>query len=166
MSEPFLGQLCLFSFTVIPKGWAPCQGQLLQISQNQALFALLGTTFGGDGRTTFGLPDLRGRTGVSSSPTFNLGQMGGEELHTLNQTEVPGHTHSLQATTTSTNPVKIPAGHLLSAARPMYVQAAPNTNMANTFVGTAGGSQGHENRTPFLVMSWCIALVGIFPSRN
>ncbi|MGA9529793.1 MAG: tail fiber protein [Terriglobales bacterium] len=168
--EQFLGQLALFPWNVIPKNWVPCQGQLLLISQNQALFSLLGTTFGGDGRVNFGLPDLRGRTPIETSPPYPLGTRGGEEFHQLNGQEVPPHTHLLMATTSGAQPTppKI-TNCLLGASNPaIYAQAFPSTN--NPLTGSTllpyGGNQGHENRTPFLAMNWCIATSGIFPSPN
>lgn len=170
MSSPFLGQLALFSFDFPPRGWAICQGQLLPISQNQALFSLLGTTYGGDGRTTFGLPDLRGRTPVSIGQSIVLGQKAGEETHTLITTEVPGHNHTIVATTTSPNS-PAPGGNLLAqtgSGITVYKQNPANFNSpldART-IAPYGGSQPHDNRSPYLVMNWCIALTGIFPSRN
>ncbi|MGA3294470.1 MAG: tail fiber protein [Candidatus Acidiferrales bacterium] len=166
----FLGQLALFPWGTIPKNWAPCQGQLLQISQNQALFALLGTTFGGDGRATFGLPDLRGRTPIMSSPTYPLGTKAGEEFHQLTSQEVPPHTHALMATTSAAQPTppRI-TNSLLGTSNPsVYAQSMPpqNNALVSTTLANYGGNQGHENRSPFLAMNWCIALTGIFPSFN
>ena len=170
MSEPFLGQLMLVSFNFAPKGFAMCNGQLLPINQDQALFSLLGTTYGGNGVQTFGLPNLQGRTpiGYASNGSVALGQVSGEESHTLLLNEVPSHTHQLQGTTTAAstpNPVGnvfgTTAGNLLSYAGASGLQA-----MNQASIGNNGGSQPHENRQPFLVMNWCIALQGIFPSRS
>ncbi len=168
--DQFLGQLALFPWSVIPKGWMPCQGQILQISANQPLFALIGVTFGGDGRTTFGLPDLRGRTPIMSSPSYPLGAQGGEEFHQLTAQEVPQHNHLIMATTNAAQPTppRI-TNSLLGTSNPsIYAQAMPSTNnpLVNSTLAPFGGNQGHENRTPFLAMSWCIAISGQFPSFN
>lgn len=172
MSQPFLGEIRIMGFNFPPRGWALCDGQLLPISQNQALFSLLGTTYGGDGRTTFALPDLRGRVplsfGQSSSGVgYTLGQRAGEQAHTLTAQEMPPHSHGLFASPTQAN-TPLPAGNLLgtSAGADVY-DAANNTQPMNAAaVSAAGGSQAHENMQPFLVLNFCIALVGIFPSRN
>jgi microcystin-dependent protein len=166
----FLGQLALFPWSNIPKGWVPCKGQLLQINQFQALFSLLGTTFGGDGRTTFGLPDLQGRTPIGSNTSFPLGNRGGEELHQLTGNEVAAHTHLLMATTSPGGPTppKI-TNTLLGTSNPAtYAQAIPSTSNAlvSSTLAPYGGNQGHENRSPYLAMNWCIATTGIFPSFN
>ncbi len=168
MSEPFIGQLMLFAFNYAPKGWAMCNGQLLPINQNQALFSLLGTTYGGDGRVTFGLPNLMGRTPLMAGEGIVLGQVGGEEAHTLTAAEVPTHSHIVNATT---NPPDqgVAANHLLAKTAGNQTLYGPANNLspfAQSTVGNAGSSQPHENRQPYLVMNWCIALQGIFPSRN
>ena len=170
MATPFLGQLSLFAFGTVPRNWAPCQGQLLQINQNQPLFSLLGNTFGGDGRTTFALPDLRGRTPVSIGQGIARGAVGGEETHLLVAGEVPGHTHPINATT---NPVNSPTGanNLLgqtAAGVTAYMQnlSIGDSPLQPNTIGTAGGNVPHENRTPFLTMNWCIAMSGTFPSRS
>jgi microcystin-dependent protein len=170
MASPFLGQLALFSFNFQPKGWAICQGQLLAIGQFQALFSLLGTTYGGDGRTTFGLPDLRGRTPISIGNGIVLGQKGGEEHHTLTTNEVPRHNHTINASTTAANAFS-PAADLLAQTASginIYKQSPTKIDspLDNRTIGPYGGSQPHENRSPYLVMNWCIALTGIFPSRT
>jgi microcystin-dependent protein len=168
--EQFLGQLALFPWSVIPKNWLPCQGQLLPINQNQALFSLLGTTFGGDGRVNFGLPDLRGRTPIMSSPSYFLGTKGGEEFHQLTGPEVPQHNHLLMATTSGAQPTppKITNSLLGSSNPAIYAQAFPSINnpLVSSTLLPFGGNQGHENRSPFLAMNWCIAINGIFPSFN
>jgi microcystin-dependent protein len=168
MSTPFLGQLMLFSQNFAPKGWTFCNGQLLPINQNQALFSLLGTTYGGDGRTTFALPDLRGRTPIMQGAGFVLGEKAGQESHTLIQTEMPAHTHVAQATAAVTNQ-SAPGAHLLAATTgnvTVYGSAANLTPMNPAMVTNAGGNQPHNNQSPYLVLTWCIALQGIFPSQN
>jgi|SRR5580658_4557246 microcystin-dependent protein len=168
MSIPFIGQLLLASWNYAPKGYATCNGQLLPISQNQALFAVLGTTYGGDGIRTFGLPNLQGRTPVGYGAGVVIGQTAGQDAHTLLAAEVPSHTHALQATTTSASIIS-PGGNLLAAtagAATLYTGASGLAPMNAATISNAGGSQPHENRQPFLVMNWCIALTGIFPSQN
>lgn len=169
MSTPFLGQLMSVAFNFAPKGWALVNGQLLSISSNQALFALIGTFYGGNGSTNFQLPNLQGRAAVSSGQgpglsNYNVGQTAGEENHTLIQNEIPTHTHNLTATATAGSLVSA-AGNVL-ANSPMYTAATPNALMNAQVVQVAGGSQSHTNQQPFLVINWVIALQGIFPSRN
>lgn len=173
MSEPFLGELRLMSFNYAPRGWAFCDGQLLAIAQNQALFALLGTTYGGNGQTTFALPDLRGRApmhaGPSSAGNVALGERGGAESVTLTAGQLPIHTHTLAASSDLAN-ASVP-GNALPAAKPrggMNRYAAPGseTLMAPSSLAPAGGSQPHPNMQPFTVLTWAIALQGIFPSRD
>jgi microcystin-dependent protein len=183
MTSPYLGQIMPVGFTFAPRGWANCDGQLLSIAQNTALFSLLGTTYGGDGRTTFGLPDLRGRvalhtgTGPGLSP-YSLGQKGGVERVTLNETQIPSHTHNvtvdakMRANTGSAGEDN-PTGRSLGTAREdIYNDTAPAVDMADGTVtatataGDTGGGQAHENRQPYLVIRWCIALQGTFPSRS
>lgn len=166
MAEPFLSEIRLMSFVFAPKGWALCNGQLLPINQNQALFALLGTTFGGDGRVNFALPDLRGRTPIHVGSGHTLGERGGEQAHTLSISEIPTHTHVAAATTADGN-TPVPTNDLL-ASTPSQVYAAP-TNLTTLTPGTVtntGGSQAHLNMQPFLTLSFCIALQGIFPSAT
>jgi len=168
MSEPFLAQLMLASFNFAPKGFATCNGQLLAINSNQALFSLLGTTYGGDGRTTFGLPNLQGRTPVGQGSGIVLGQTAGQETHTLIQGEVPQHFHQLTgsgAAASSGNP----SGSIFASTSgntTPYASASGLVPLNPQSISTYGGSQPHENRQPYLVMTWCIALQGIFPSRN
>lgn len=173
MSEPYLGEIKLMSFNFPPKGWALCNGQLLPINQNQALFSLLGTTYGGDGRVNFALPDLRSRVPIHFGGGHNLGERGGEENHTLSQAEIPTHVHTWQATSApalADNNGFNPAGNVLAqapATDPIYT--APNnplSGMAAGVVANAGGSQPHPNMQPSLVLSFCIALQGVFPSPN
>lgn len=175
MSEPFMGEIKIVSFNFAPKGWALCNGQVLPINQNQALFALLGTMYGGDGRTNFALPDFRGRiphhTGGQSGLT--LGQAGGEATHTVNLSEMPQHNHIVQASTTAGNQA-FPASaspvvtHNAWATSSQNPYAAPGNlvSMDPASISNVGGSQPHENRQPYLVLNFIIALQGIFPSQT
>jgi microcystin-dependent protein len=166
MAEPFLGEIRMMSFTFAPRGWALCNGTLLPINQNQALFSLLGTTFGGDGRQTFGLPNLQGRTPIHIGNGYAIGQNGGEVSHTLASTEVPGHGHTAQASGATGSAVS-PVGGLL-ATRPAQAYHAPTNpvSMLNGSLSNAGGGQPHQNMQPYLTVSFCIALQGIFPSQT
>jgi microcystin-dependent protein len=167
MAEPFLAEIRLMSFVFPPKGWALSNGQLLPINQNQALFSLLGTTFGGDGRVNFALPDLRGRVPIHMGSGHTWGEKGGEQAHTLSIAELPTHTHVLSGTTTTA--VNTPTGtSLLATSNPqqVYTTAASLQAMAPQSTGNTGGSQAHLNMQPFLILSFCIALQGIFPSQN
>jgi microcystin-dependent protein len=170
MSEPFLSEIRIASFGFAPKGWALCNGQLLPINQNQPLFSLLGTTFGGDGRVNFALPDLRARTPIHVGNGHTLGERGGEQGHTLSQAELPTHFHFLQASSTqgnSTNPNFGGTGNVF-ATDPGNIYGPPiglaALNPAS--VSAVGGSQAHLNMQPFLALSFIIALQGIFPSPN
>lgn len=165
MAEPFLSEIRIMSFIFAPKGWALCNGQFLPINQNQGLFSLLGTTFGGNGQTTFALPDLRGRTPIHVGSGHTLGEKGGEQAHTLTIAEIPTHTHVLNANSgNATTP--IPGGNLLGAANNLYASPTNLTSLSPTMVANTGGSQAHLNMQPFLTLSFCIALQGIFPSPN
>jgi microcystin-dependent protein len=167
MAEPFLSEIRIMSFGFAPKGWALCDGQLLPINQNQALFSLLGTTYGGDGRVNFGLPDLRSRTPIHTGSGHTLGERGGEQAHTLSISEIPTHTHVLNGTS-STGTLIIAAGNL-PAVSPTQMYQAPTTNltaMNPASIATVGGSQAHLNMQPFLVLNFSIALQGIFPSQT
>jgi microcystin-dependent protein len=164
MSEPFLGELRVMSFAYPPKGWALCNGQLLQIDQNQALFSLLGTTFG-DGRVNFALPDLRGRTPIHVGSSHQLGEKGGEQAHTLSIAELPEHPHAAGATSDNAT-VDAPGGNLLASGANQYAGPPANTTVVPSTVANAGGSQAHLNMQPFLTLSFCIALQGIFPSPD
>ena len=166
MAEPFLSEIRIMSFVFAPKGWALCNGQLLPINQNQALFSLLGTTFGGDGRVNFALPDFRGRVPIHVGSGHTLGQRGGEQAHTLTIAELPTHVHAARAlSTNATTPV--PTNNSLAAANNVYVSTAANlTSIQPGTVTNTGGSQAHLNMQPFLTLSFCIALQGIFPSPN
>jgi microcystin-dependent protein len=166
MAEPFLSEIRIFSFEFAPKGWALCNGQLLPINQNQALFSLLGTTFGGDGRVNFALPDLRGRTPIEVGSGHTLGERGGEQAHTLSISELPTHTHVLNGTNTD-GTAAIPSGNLLArSATQLYALPTNLAAMNAASVTNTGGSQAHLNMQPFLTLNFCIALQGIFPSPN
>jgi microcystin-dependent protein len=163
MAEPFLSEIRIMSFVFPPKGWALCNGQLLPINQNQGLFSLLGTTFGGDGRVNFALPDLRGRTPIHVGSGHTLGERGGEQAHTLSIGEIPTHTHVLNGTSNAGNAL-IPTGNLLAKANLPAYRGVDNLVAMAPSVANVGGSQAHLNMQPFLTLSFCIALQGIFPS--
>ena len=165
MAEPFLSEIRIMSFVFAPKGWALCDGQLLQINQNQALFALLGTTYGGNGQTTFALPDLRARVPIHVGQSHTLGERGGEQAHTLSIAEIPTHTHVLSG---SNSPAELnnATGAYLAVVNNGYTPPANLVALSPAEVGNVGGSQAHPNMQPFLTLSFCIALQGIFPSPN
>ncbi|GAB2866384.1 phage tail protein [Hymenobacter ruber] len=177
MDEPYIGEIRPIAISYAPRGWAFCNGQLLPINQNQALFALLGTTFGGNGTTTFALPDLRSRmpVGAGALPgggTYSQGQVAGTETVTLTQAQIPAHTHQVTGTLKTTDSPEggNPAGFLPASdsTRKQFTDGAANAPMAAAVTGTtanAGASQGHENRMPYTGLNYVIALVGIFPSR-
>lgn len=165
MSEPFLSEIKIVSFNFAPKGWALCNGQFLPINQNQPLFALLGTTYGGNGQTTFALPNLRGRVPIHFG-SHTLGETAGSTSTTLNIQQLPTHTHFLQATNTSAT-LDAPGGSVLGKApTAAYGPAASLTPMSAGTVSSVGGNQPHNNMMPYLVLNFIIALQGIFPSRN
>jgi microcystin-dependent protein len=171
MSEPFLAEIRIVGFNFAPRGWAFCDGQILPISQNQSLYSLLGTTYGGDGRTSFALPDLRGRTPIhvgrsNGGGDHRLGQKSGEETHTLSANEMPQHDHTARASSVDGTSL-LPGGNILArrAAEP-YRDAANLGAMQSGTIANVGGSQGHENMQPYLALNFCIALQGLFPSRN
>ena len=165
--DPFVAEIRMFGFDFAPKGWALCDGQLLPINQNQALFSLLGTTFGGDGRVNFALPDIRGRVPIHVGSGHALGEHGGEQAHTLSIAELPSHAHLAKASgspaTTNT-----PAGTVVLAQSTGDSAWGPASNLATmspVTLADVGGSQAHLNMQPFLVLNFCIALQGIFPSQ-
>lgn len=167
MAEPFLSEIRIMSFVFAPKGWALCNGQLLPINQNQGLFSLLGTTFGGDGRVNFALPDLRGRTPIHVGSGHTLGEKGGEQAHTLSIAEIPTHTHVLNGTSAAAA-ADLPTNNLLATTASVNIYGQPSSLVAMNpgMVTNTGGSQAHLNMQPFLTLSFCIALQGIFPSPN
>ncbi len=169
MAEPFLSEVRIMSFEFAPKGWALCNGQLLPINQNQALFSLLGTTFGGDGRVNFALPDLRSRTPIHVGSGHTLGERGGEQAHTLSIAELPTHAHNAQGVNASAATVD-PTGAFLaspaSAVGPIYGPPSGLVALNPASITNVGGSQAHLNMQPFLTLNFCIALQGIFPSPN
>jgi microcystin-dependent protein len=167
MAEPFLSEIRIMSFVFAPKGWALCNGQLLPINQNQALFSLLGTTFGGDGRVNFALPDLRARAPIHVGSGHTLGERGGEQAHTLSIAEIPTHTHVANATSNNAAATSPSSGvGYARAGQQMYGPPANLVAMAPQAVSNVGGSQAHLNTQPFLTLTFCIALQGIFPSPN
>lgn len=166
MSEPFLAEVRMVGFNFAPRGWAFCDGQILPINQNQSLFSLLGTTYGGDGRTSFGLPELRGRTPVHVGNGHALGEKAGEDQHTFSLSEIPQHTHVPQGANVPGDQPN-PAGSVPATAPDNVYGARSDTVTMNAgMVANAGIGQSHENMMPFLAISFVIALQGLFPSRN
>ena len=169
MAEPFLAEIRIIGFNFAPRGWAFCDGQILPINQNQSLFALLGTTYGGDGRTSFALPDLRSRVpihkGSSNGTTHNLGTKGGAETITLVETEMPQHTHTIQASTDPSDN-QTPTGLVLAKSGQIYSNSTNLVDMVSGTMANNGGGQAHDNMQPYLAINFCIALQGVFPSRN
>ena len=166
MSEPFLAEVKIVGFNFAPRGWAECNGQILPINQNQSLYSLLGTTYGGDGETSFALPDLRGRTPMHSGNGFQLGQRGGEEVHTLSTGEIPSHNHRVRASTDNAiynSPV--PDRVFANSPERSYAESDPTqyAALASDAVGNVGG-QAHNNMQPYIAVNFCIALQGLFPS--
>jgi len=173
-SDPYLGQIAFVPYNFVPKNWASCDGQLLSIAQNTALFSLLGTTYGGNGTTTFALPDMRGRVLVHNGQapggptTYTMGQTGGTESVTLLITQMPAHSHTVNAVTAEGNQ-NSPTNSLPADTKILdkeYSDATANTTMKSTMVNNTGGSQPHENRPPFITLKCIISLVGVFPSQN
>ena len=164
MSEPFLGEVRIFSFAMAPRGWAQCNGQFLPINQNQALFALLGTAYGGNGQTTFALPDLRGRAPVHVGDSVGgTGTKSGEEAHTVTIQELPAHNHIANASASDGDQ---PDPSILAAVNNAYTGPANLTTLRPDSISNVGGSQPHVNMQPSMALNFCMALVGIFPSRN
>lgn len=169
MAEPFIGEVRVFAFNFAPQGWATCDGQILPVAQNQALFALLGKTYGGNGSTTFALPDLRGRASMHRSSANPLGAAGGLETVALTgAAQLPQHTHRLGATSTTAT-LNSPNNAVLATvdggSQLAYTATKPTSNLNPNTLGTAGASVGHQNMQPSLVLNYCIALSGLFPSR-
>ncbi len=171
MSEPFVGEIRMFAGNFAPRAWAFCDGQLLAISQNDALFSLLGTVYGGDGRTTFGLPDMRGRLSVHAGTgpglsSRRLGAKSGVEKVTLTVNQLPSHTHAYQGSTNAGNS-NTPAGNVLAGrADATYIETPASASMSSNSVTNVGGSQSHTNLMPYLCVNYIIALVGLYPSRQ
>jgi len=165
MAEPFLSEIRIFSFGFPPRGWALCNGQLLPINQNQALFSLLGTTYGGDGRVNFGLPNLQGRAPVHMGSGHTLGERGGEPAHTLSIAELPTHTHVARGSSANAD-TPVAVGNYFGASNNAYAAATNLVSLLPATVTNVGGSQAHLNMQPFLVLNFCIALQGIFPSQT
>jgi microcystin-dependent protein len=165
VGTPYLSEIRIMSFGFAPKGWALCNGQLLPINQNQPLFSLLGTNYGGDGRVNFGLPNLQGRTPLHFGSGFTIGQQGGEQAHTLSISELPTHVHTASASAVAGDS-PIAASNYLGEADNLYASATNLTSMQPNTLAPVGGSQAHLNMQPFLVLSFCIALQGIFPSQT
>jgi len=165
MSEPFLSEIRIFSFNFPPKGWAFCNGQFLPINQNQALFALLGTTYGGNGQTTFALPNLKGRAPIHFGGGHTLGEAAGSSSVTINIQQLPTHIHAIACSNQNAS-TNAPSNAFLGASNNLYTSPGSLTTMQPGSVTSVGGSQPHNNMMPYLVLNFCIALQGIFPSRN
>ena len=172
MSNPYFGEIRLFAGNFAPLGWAFCHGQLVSIAENDALFNLIGTTYGGDGQQTFGLPDLRGRVPIhqGSGPglaRYDLGERAGAETVTLSVAQLPGHSHTLVATSAPASATAGPAGGVLATASiKLYGSGAPGSPMAAAAISPSGGSQPHENMAPFLALNYIISLFGIYPQQS
>lgn len=167
MAEPFLGEIRMMSFNFPPKGWAYCNGQFLPINQNQALFSLLGTQFGGNGQTTFALPNLRGQVPIHMGAQFTIGQAGGQSAHTLTMSEMAQHFHFAQGSSAASGNQAPPGAALLgTSGNNVYAEPANFVACLPAEITNFGGSQAHTNMMPYLVISFCIALQGIFPSQN
>jgi microcystin-dependent protein len=165
MSEPFIAQIMMFGGNFAPRGWALCNGQILPIAQNTALFSLLGTTFGGNGQTTFALPDLRARVPIHVGAGHALGVTAGEQAHTLSVPELPQHVHAMNGSSANADVVS-PVDNVVAQSSQLYGPAAQLTTLDPSTNGSTGGSQAHLNMQPFLTLTFCIALIGIFPSPN
>ena len=165
MATGFIGEIRIYAFGFAPRFWAQCNGQSLPIAQNQALFSILGTTYGGNGVTTFNLPDLRSRTPFHTGTNFSLGQVGGSENVTLISNQMPQHNHLMNANSGAPT-TGSPAGNFVAQSPSNAYSATANTTMNAADIGNAGGNQPHSNLSPYLTLNICIALSGIFPSRN
>ncbi len=165
MAEPFLSEIRIMSFNFAPQGWAMCNGQLLPINQNQDLFSLLGTTYGGNGQTNFALPNLQGRVPMHLGGSHSLGERSGEAAHTLSTNELHAHLHFVNGTSDNAD-TPIGAGNVFATASNLYTPASNLTSINPATIANVGGSQPHLNMQPFLALTFCIALQGIFPSRN
>jgi len=165
MSEPFLGEIKIISWNFPPKGWTFCNGQLLPINQNQALFSILGTTYGGDGRVNFALPNLQGRSPIHVGNGISLGELGGETAHTLNISELPAHNHVPVGSKNAPSKASASAA-LWSTFAINEFNSTSDSTMSPTCIAATGGNQPHENMSPYLVLNFIIALQGIFPSQN
>lgn len=167
MSDPYLGEIKVISFNFPPRGWAFCNGQSMPINQNQALYSVLGTQYGGDGITTFMLPNLQGRTAIHQGQGYQVGTAGGEAAHTLTINELPRHTHQAMGQSAVSSPGVSPAGSVWAGVSNADLFAAiPAGQMSPNAIGMAGANQPHQNTPPFLALNYVIALQGIFPSRN
>lgn len=166
MAIPYVGEIRLFAGNFAPAGWMFCNGALVPISENETLFQLIGTTYGGDGQTTFGLPDLRGRVPLHQGSNRVIGEMGGSETVTLTSTQIPQHTHTLKASSALSNGSAGGGGVLAATAVNIYGSGDPTTSMAAQAVASVGGSQPHQNMAPFVGINYIISLFGIFPSPS
>ena len=166
MATPFLGELRIFSFGFAPRGWATCNGQLMPINQNQALFSVLGTTFGGNGTTTFALPNLQGRVPMHTSSAYPLGDAGGEDAHHLTTAEIPGHTHQVNASAARATTHNVVGNIWAATLTNQYATGTATATLNPGAIANSGSSRAHENRPPMLGLNICIAIVGIFPSRS
>lgn len=164
MAEPFIGEIRLLSFDFAPQGWAPCDGRLLSIAQNQALYAVLGPTYGGDGQTTFALPDLRGRVPVHIGNGIQLGERAGEEMHALTVHEMPVHAHIVSGSSSSADKMEASGGTWAKGGA--YTKVIPDVLMSQNALSRTGGGQAHNNMQPYSTARYCIALTGIFPTRD
>lgn len=166
MSDPYIGEIRVVGFNFAPQGWALCNGQLLSIAENTALFQLLGTTYGGDGQNTFALPNLQGRIPFHQGNSFVIGSIAGTETITLTATQMPAHTHLLAANSSPGTQAAPTSGYWAQSSLGAYSTEATANSMAATAIGNTGGSQPHDNMPPFLVVNFVISLFGIFPTQN
>jgi len=166
MSSPFIGEIRMFAGNFAPVGWAFCNGAIIPIDQNDALFNLIGTTYGGDGQTTFALPNLQSRVPIHVGPGFALGQTGGAETVTLTTSQIPAHSHVPQGTTATGNSQSPANGVWAASALTQFSPSPPDASMDPAALGSSGGSQPHDNMIPFLVINFILSLFGIFPSQS